>query len=174
MAITIDATAGGTGANSFVLLTEAETYMEGRGNKALWTAATDADKDIALAEATRDIDLKEYTGYRTTSTQALSWPRISADDPDNPVQGWFDDDVVPSRIKNATSELAFQYLKAGTTDIAALDAKINVRSKQVDVLRTEYFSPTYTPTGLARYPRVMAFLGPLLAYSGNSIPLVRG
>ena len=174
MAITIVSTVGSATANSFVTLAEAEVYMLGRGNKALWTAATDATKDIALAEATRDIDLKDYTGYRTASTQALSWPREWATDPDNPVQGWYDTDVVPARIKNATCELAFQYIKAGTTDVAALDSKANVKSKQVDVLKTEYFASTSTPTGLARYPRVMAYIRPLLANSGLTIPLVRG
>lgn len=174
MAITIVATAGSAAANSFVTLAEAETYMEGRGNKALWTAASDANKDIALAEATTDLDLREWSGYRATDTQALAWPRQWAIDPDNPNHDYFDTDTVPTRVKHATCELAFQYIKAGTTDVAALDAKTGVKRKKVDVLETEYFSPSSTPTGLARYPRVMAMIRPLLAHTGLTIPTVRG
>ena len=174
MAITIVATVGSATANSFVTLAEAEVYMEGRGNKALWTAATDAAKDIALAEATRDIDLKEYTGRRASSTQSLSWPRDWAVDPDNPVQGYFDTDEVPTRVKNATCELAFQYIKAGTTDLAAIDSATNIKRKKVDVLETEYFASSTTPQGLGRYPRVMQYIRPLLANSGFTTPVVRG
>jgi hypothetical protein len=148
--------------------------MEGRGNKATWTAATDAAKNIALVEATRDIDALNFSGARTDDTQALDWPRTSAIDPDNPVQGYFDTDEVPVRVKNATCELAFQYIKADSTDLAAIDSKTNVKRKKVDVLETEYFAPSTTPTGLARYPRVMAWLRPMLAASGFSTPVVRG
>ena len=146
MAITIVATAGSASANSFITLAEAETYMEGRGNKALWTAASDANKNIALAEATQEISLREYSGARTDDTQALSWPRQWANNPDDPVQSYFDNDVVPTRIKNATAELAFQFIKAGTTDVAALAAAANVKRKQVDVLVTEYFASSSSMT----------------------------
>ena len=174
MPITINATAGSADANSYITLAEAETYMLGRGNKALWTAADDADKDIALAEATQEIDVRDYSGYRTDDTQALSWPRQWANNPDDPVQSYFDNDEVPTRIKNATAELAFQFIKAGTTDVAALADTTNVKRKRVDVLETEYFSGTGTPLGLARFPRVLNYIRPLLANRGITVPLVRG
>ena len=174
MALTITATAGSATANSFSTLAEAETYMEGRGNKALWTAASDGDKNIALVEATRDIDAMAFSGYRSDSTQSLDWPREWAVDPDDPNQDYFDNDVVPTRVKNAACELAFQYIKAGTTDVAAIDSKVNVKRKKVDVLETEYFASTTTPQGVARYPRVMTWLRPLLATSGITTPVVRG
>jgi hypothetical protein len=175
VALSIVATAGAADANSFVLLTEAETYMEGRGNKALWAAASEGDKNIALVEATRDIDALDvkYTGYRTDDTQALAWPRQWAVDLSNPVNSYFDTDEIPTALKNATCELAFQYIKAGTTDVAALDTKTNVKRKKVDVLETEYFSSTETRTGLARYPRVMGWLRPLLENSGPTARVVR-
>ena len=174
MAITIIATAGSATANSFITLVEAETYMLGRGNKTLWDAATDAAKDITLAEATQEIDLRCFIGRRTDSTQALDWPRQDATNPDDPILSLFDTDVVPTRIKNATAELAFQFHKAGTTDLAAIDAKANVKRKQVDVLETEYFASSTTPSGLARFPRVMGYIRPLLANAGLSTQVIRG
>lgn len=174
MALTIIATAGSASANSFVTLAESETYMLGRGNKSTWTAAADGDKNIALVEATRDIDALGFVGYRADSTQALAWPRQWAIDPDDPSSNYYDTDEIPTRIKNATCELAFQYIKAGTTDVAALDSKSNVKRKKVDVLETEYFTPTETARGLARYPRVLGWLLPLLANSGLTTEVIRG
>jgi len=174
MALTIVATAGSASANSFITLAECETYMEGRGNKALWTAAADSDKNIALVEATRELDLLTYTGYRTDDTQALSWPRQWAVDPDNPTDQYFDTDEIPTRLKNAQAELAFQFIKAGTTDLAALDSKAGVKRKKVDVLETEWFSAATTPTGIARYPRVMNYIRRLLATSGLTTEVIRG
>jgi len=174
VALTIDATAGGASANSFITLAEAETYMEGRGNKTLWTAAADSDKNIALVEAMRELDVLVYSGYRTTDTQALSWPRQWAVDPDNPVQAWFDTDEIPTRLKNAQAELAFQFIKADTTDVAALDSKAGVKRKKVDVLETEWFSPSTTAKGLGRYPRVMNYIRPLLATSNLVTEVLRG
>jgi hypothetical protein len=174
VALTIVATAGSASANSFVTLAEAETYMEGRGNKATWTAAADADKNIALVEATRDIDAMDFIGYVAESTQSLAWPRQWAVDPDDPSQNYYATNEIPTRVKDATSELAFQYIKAGTTDVAAIDSKTNVKRKKVDVLETEYFAPSETPTGLARYPRVLTWLRPLLAGSTLTTEVVRG
>lgn len=174
MALSIVATAGAANANSFVTLVEAEAYMEGRGNASTWTAATDAEKNVTLVEATRDIDVQNYRGKRASSTQALDWPRDWAVDPDDPYLDYFDSDEIPTRIKNATCELAFQYIKAGTTDVAALDAATNVKRKKVDVLETEYFAASSTPTGLSRYPRVIAYIRPLLASTGPTAATVRG
>ena len=66
----------------------------------------------ALIEATRDLSLLRWGGTRTDSTQALSWPRQYALNPDapSPVDPadnlvwpvYFDDDVIPQRIKDAT------------------------------------------------------------------------
>ena len=174
MAITIIETPGAADANSFVSLAEVETYMLGRGNKTLWDAASDPNKNIAIADATQEIDLRCYEGVRADTVQALDWPRDWAVDPDSPTLSYFDNDVVPTRIKNATAELAFQFIKAGTTDLAAIDAATNIKRKKVDVLETEYFSGTATPTGLGRFPRIMGYLRPLLANAGLTINLVRG
>jgi len=174
VALVIDATAGGANSNSFVTLAVAETYMEGRGNKSTWDAASDGEKNIALVEATRDLDAVSYDGYRATGTQALAWPRQWAIDVDDPTYNYFDTNEIPVRIQNATCELAFQYIAAGTTDVAAIDSKTNIKRKKVDVLETEYFSSTDTPTGLARYPRVLTWITPLMANQGLTTEVIRG
>lgn len=175
MAVTIVATAGSASANSYVTLAEADTYMEARLNATLWDAATDDSCNRALVEATREIDVLSYLGKRTSDTQALSWPRDFAVNPDDPNADYYDTTVVPTRVKDATCELAFQFIKAGTTDVAALESTAGIVRKKIDVLETEY-SEFNREKGLERYPRVVNYIRPLLdgGYGGLITEVVRG
>ena len=174
MAVIITATAGSTTANSFVTLAEAETYMEARLNASVWDAATDDTKNRALVESRREIDAMVWQGERTTEAQALAWPREWVWNPDNPDGDYYDEDVIPTRVKNATMELAFQFVIAGSTDVAALDSSVGVIREKVDVIEVQYDS-AFRTKGLDRYPRVMAWLRPLLAGAGGLVtPTLRG
>lgn len=173
MAVVIDATVGGSAANSFVTLAEMVTYMTGRLNSDAFDDATVDNQNRALVEATREISVKEYDGNRVTSTQSLSWPRLNAIDPDSPQSWLFSSTVIPQRIKDATMELAFQFLVAGTSDIASADPNAGVIEKTVDVLTTRW-DINRRSVGLARYPRVLNLIRPLLCASGVTVPLVRG
>ena len=175
MAIAIDATVGGGSANSFTTLAEANTFMTARLNASSWeTDASDDDKNRALVEATRFLSALRWQGTTVDTTQALTWPRQWVTDPDNPTLDYFSTTAIPERVKDATMELAFQFIKQGTTDVAAQDGKDNVKRQKVDVLEVEYFEHGQT-TGVARYPRVYNWLLPLLESSGAlTAPLVRG
>ena len=173
MPVAIDATAGGATANSFVLLSEAATYMAGRLNSTLWDNATTDSQNRALVSATNDLNTLAWEGRRATTVQALQWPRWSALNPDSPVGFLYASDIVPDRVKNATCELAFQYLVGGTTDVAAIDPTFGVIRKKVDVLETQW-QPYQKPQGLARFPSVMRFIRPLLSSVANSTPILRG
>ena len=175
MPVTIVATAGSATANSFATLADTDTELQGRLNASTWeTDASDDDKNRALVEATRQISRLAFGGRRTDDTQVLSWPRQFAFDPDSPVQDYFTNTVVPQRIKDGTMELAFQFIKAGTTDVAALDGTHNVSSKKVDVLETSYVEPWARAKGLNRYPSVMQHIRALLVGTGVARPMVRG
>lgn len=104
MAITLDATAGGASANTYVTLADAETYMEGRLYTTAWDAALDATKDKALAWATAILDDHfEWFGYVMTEEQALQWPRGSVYD-----EGGYeyDTEAIPSDLEGGAVELA--------------------------------------------------------------------
>lgn len=166
MAVAIDATVGGASANSYVTLAEANTYMEGRLNASSWeTDATDDNKNRALVEAANELTMLNWLGERTDSTQALSWPRQWAYDPDSPIQDYYDSTVVPQRVKDAQMELAFQAIKAGTTDIFTMDSTKGVKRKKIDVIETEYDS-VRRPSGLSAYPTVLRYIKPLLSSVG--------
>lgn len=147
--------------------------MLGRLNASLWTGADDT-KNRALVEAQRELDGLTWIGKRASSTQALSWPRDWAVNPDDPNGDYYASTVVPQRLKDAQCELAFMFLKAGTTDVAALDATDGIVEKKIDVLTTRYAAPHERPTGLARYPRVLRFIMPLLEGSTITQRLVKG
>jgi len=175
MAITIDATVGGASANSFVTLSEWSTYMEGRLNSDSFDDATTDNQNRALAEATRELSAMTWRGYRVDDTQALSWPRQWAHDPDSPTQDYYDTDVVPTRVKRATYELALAFLKGGTTDIVSLEGdRLVKRTNIAGAIETEYVDPQSRPVGMARYPAVMREIRPLLAGSSITSEVVRG
>lgn len=183
MTVTIVETSGSSTANSFLSAAAADTYINTRLNASLWLgAATNDDCKRALIEATRDISLvNTWSGSRVTTTQALSWPRQYAVNPDLPslinitdiAEMYFGVTVIPQRVKDATCELALEYIRNGTTDISLRDADADKMSKTVDVLRTDFVKPGERPKGLRRYPRVISLLDPLLDPEKTGLTLVR-
>ena len=172
MPVAIDATVGGASANSFATLAEFTAYMDGRLNAGTFTAASDDDKNRALVEATRELTILSWEGLVVTTTQALTWPRQSAVNPDSPTLDYFAIDVIPQRVKDACLEMAFQFLKAGTTDVAAEAADLGITEKTVDVLTTRY-DPRIRNTGLRRYPRAYDRIRPLLGIVAGVRSVVR-
>lgn len=172
MAITIVETVGSASANSYVSQASATTYLEGRLNSSAWSGASTGDKDIALVEAFREINLRAYLGRKVTTTQSGQWPRQWAPDPDSPTGTWFDTTTIPQRVKDAQCELALEFLRAGTTDLAGPITDDGVIEKTVDVLTTRYADPGLRPRGLARYPRILALLAPLFESNGSAV--IRG
>lgn len=113
MALVLDNTAAGASANTYASLAEAETYFEKRYHKTAWSAATDANKNIVLVEATRLLDQHyEWAGGKWTENQALRWPRVGVYDPD----GYdVDHESIPQFLKDATAELALYILSSDVT-----------------------------------------------------------
>lgn len=180
MALILDATPGGAAANTYVLLTDAETYFLSRPFSAAWTASTDPVKSQALAYATILLDRQRWLGTKGTTssgalTQALAWPRRWAPTlefdsypqfvTDNFIDtstAFFSSLTIPTPIVRATCELALEILNAGTTDPLTKDPTRNIKREKIDVLETEYFDPQYRVYGLGLFPAVMALIAPLL------------
>lgn len=179
MSITITATVGSASANSFVTELEQISYMATRLNASSWTSVSGTtcteDEKKAMIEATRELSAlagRAWVGTRVDGTQALSWPRTNAVNPDTGF--YYSTTEIPQRVKDATCELAFQFLKAGTTDLAAADSAAGIKSKTVDVLSTTYLDPRERPDGLARFPRVLGWVSPLSTPTSTTFPVVRG
>lgn len=163
---------GSASANSYVTQAEATTYLGDRLNSSAWTDAPSDDKDRALIEAAREMQLLPWDGARTDGTQALAWPRDYVPDPDTPLADpaqdypYYANTVIPQRVKDAQCELALEFLKAGTTDLAVADPAAGIKRERVDVLETEYDTSVSRPLGLAKFQRALGLLAPLLDGAG--------
>ena len=114
----LDATVKGTSSNSYATRANAVAYAGDRLGQAAWSAASDSDKDKSLIMATRYLDQLLWRGERTTSTQALSFPRKYVPDPDSTASYWgqnirlrqdhFDSDTIPNRVLFSVYELSFR------------------------------------------------------------------
>jgi hypothetical protein len=119
--MSIDATVGGATSNSYVTRSEADSYFSNRLYSDAWNVALSDTKDAALITATSRIEQEQYIGYRSTSTQVLSWPRTEAVIPDSPGSfyrsySWFSyylPTEIPQQVKDSVCEVALSMLAAG-------------------------------------------------------------
>lgn len=90
---------------SYVSRADADTYFSTSFNNAAWGALSDAQKDLALQVATRNLETLQWFGTKCTDTQALKWPR------EVPADGSSDATVcttIPNQLVEATCELALK------------------------------------------------------------------
>ena len=102
VAATINATVKDANANSYVTLTEANTYFETVPDSSTWDNKTDDQKKRSLISATRWIDSFVFYGDRCDDGQALKFPRNNYQ-----VDGVeLACSTIPNNIKYAQYELA--------------------------------------------------------------------
>lgn len=173
---TLVSTVGAVDANSYASVADATTYFDERLNTAAWSGAVSDDQARALIAATRRIDQETFegvpvnplTGTSTGTTQALKWPRYSADDD----AGWtWEPTVIPVPVKHATYKLALYLLNQGASDPSqptGLEGFANVKVGSLDVTPRAGFTPDELPADVLRELR------PVLRSSRNTMRLVRG
>ena len=110
MPAAIDATVGGTTANSYLSIAAADSLAETMLGTLAWTTATSDEKTRALITGTRGLDTLTWIGSRTSETQALDWPRtdVTCDGVDYP------DDEIPEQLQYALFDLANALLTTPT------------------------------------------------------------
>lgn len=110
---TVIATPGASNANSYLTRDNATAYFGTRLNSTVWTAASDANKDIALIQATRTLDAGfDWRGTSTYADQELAFPRTGL----TRRTGYaVDSTTIPSEIEAATAELAMALLRSDRT-----------------------------------------------------------
>jgi hypothetical protein len=170
VAVTIVATPGASDANAFASEDAMALYCEARLGGEAWTGS-DAQL-AALVEATRDLNTLPWIGRRATATQALAWPRIDVPDSDAPTPNAFvSETTIPAAVRDATCELALQYVLAPSA-VGIADPQTGVIRKKVGPLETEWSDrPGARRTGLGKYTRVLQLLAPYLG--GSGLTLVR-
>lgn len=165
MALIVETGAIIAGADSYVSVTDCDTYHADRGNTA-WTG-TDAVKEHALRKAVAYLDghyRNRLKGIMVDPIkQNLAWPRY-----DVVIDGvTLARSPIPQRIRYAQCELALIALSA---DLAP-NVSAGVKREKVDVLETEYFAGA--PAGTTVYTAVNNLLSDLLKPI-NSSDLIRG
>lgn len=118
-------TPGAADANSYLSVAEANDYFTLRfqSSDVKWSDVAD-QAEALLATATGIIETFTFGATRTTKEQALAWPRSGLVDADGYT---IPDDIIPSKLKYATCEVALWYYteddRAATdTDIDQLEA----------------------------------------------------
>jgi hypothetical protein len=173
MTLTVETGTGSATAESFISVTDADTYFSNRGN-ATWAALTDAQKEQNLRKATDYIEAMyraRWKGYVKTATQALAWPRsfVYLEPFVVGAVGSYpylvDDDIVPTEVKNACAELAY---KSSQAELAP-DLEQGVRSEKIDVIAVEYDTNSLP---YKQYRLVDKMLGRYLNGSGASFDLI--
>ena len=151
MGPTIDATAKGANANSFVTVAEADTYHLGRfHNSSDWYDKDPGDKAALLVWSTRLLNRLQWNGSRSDQDQALAFPRSGLTEDGISI----DSDTIPNRIKEATSELAFWLAKS---DRMSPETGGVLQRLKVDVIELNYDTTREDPEPIPK--EVMTIIG---------------
>ena len=176
MAATITATLSSATANSYVTLTEANTYFETVPDSSTWTDKTDDQKNRSLIAATRWIDTLNYYGSRCDNGQALKFPR----------NNYKIDNVeltcttIPNNIKYAQFELA----RALANDPDAMTGNVgtngNIAEAKLGDLQVKYNTNSQGAGSVNNimdvYPWLQSYLGSYMIGGAGSFQMrvVRG
>ena len=165
MALIVETGTGSAAGESFCSVSDALAYHAARGN-ATWATITTTQQEQALRRATDYMEAvysQRWAGTRTTSVQALSWPRYNVF-----VNGFVTlSSSIPRAVINACSELA---LRAAAGELLSDSTQQKTRTK-VDVLEVEFdkYSPQST-----QYLAITALLAPYFeSGSGVEVKVVR-
>jgi hypothetical protein len=156
------------GTDTYITLTEANTYWSNRNNS-VWAAASDPAKEAALREATQYVDSAYTFIGEQILTNVLAWPRYNAYvTTGNLKDVFYDANTIPPQVKNACAELALSAL--GGRLIAVKDRGGMVKREKVDVIEIEYSDQA--PAGKT-YTFVAMLLKGLTVGSSTQKKLVR-
>ena len=176
MAIVIDASIGGSSANSYLTLADAQLIVDGMVQDAdvtAWAAATTDAKNRALYTATQRLDRERFIGARSTDTQALQWPRTGVRKPDTYINtyaigfpfrittDYYTDTEIPDQIKKAQVMLAV-YLNNNVDGLGltGLEDFKNVKVGSLDVTPSQSMGADKIPPLVERYMAGLRISGP--------------
>ena len=163
---------GKSDATSYISIADMKQYWDNRGYD--YSALSDDQISILLNRSSQIVDgqyFVHFDGTRSSSTQALLWPRLDTEYPD---QWTIASNAIPKEIPQAISEMAFA-INGGTDPqpIQTDPGNIKRQSEKVDVITVskEYMDTRSHP----KIPAVDDVLRPLLGNVGSygGVGLVR-
>ena len=161
-----------TGANSYVSLAEADTYLASSITASVWTALDDTAKENLLIVASRWLDQQAtWGGYKYDEDSAMRWPRTGAYDRDNlPVA----EDEIPQQLREAVMELAL-FFATPENDPTRYSETQGMTEITVDVI-TLKFTEGYNASALKFLPGLNVMLRGIgsVSFGGRGFaPIVR-
>ena len=166
MAIVTEDGTGLATAETYISVTDTDTYHAARGQDT-WATITTAQKEQALRRATEymtQVYTSRWQGDRVyPNVQALDWPRLGV-----VVNNDFvDNDAVPTTIERACAELALKAAAGALLD----DLTQGVIREKVGVIEVEY---DRLSSRVVKYKAIDAMLQPFFKSGGGaSMGLVR-
>lgn len=170
----IVATAGASNANSYLTIAGADSIANGMIGALAWASATSDNKARALITATNGLETLRYIGERSSTTQALSWPRTNAACGDKAP----DDNDIPRELELACFDLANALLdnpsllrsapanEALVTGIPNRDlARLKLDVMEIEWRQDRSASTTKASTPLTMLPHLASILGCLCTSS---------
>lgn len=167
MALIVEDGSGLPNAESYISVTDADTYFANRGNAA-WAALDTTTKEQSLRAATDYMSQTfrlRWVGMRVTITQGLDWPRAWVPIVDSPsgyraFPAYLALDVVPAEVSRACAELA---VRSSASELSP-DLTTQVTRETVGPITVEYAQGArQTPF----YKSVEAWLAPYLKARGG-------
>lgn len=147
---TVIATVGAANSNSYVTVVEADAYFGDSFGKGLWATASQTDREALIITASRMLDQYIlWIGEKTSEDQGMEWPRKGTK---------YADDIIPSKVKYATYELAYYILENNGVSFA----NQSIESVKVGPVAVE-FLPNSVDAGIP------SFIENLIADLGSSI-----
>lgn len=156
---------GWSNTNAYIEVADADEINENFGNNSNWINATQEQKENAIREATRYLDLYyEWDGYSVYEDQALKWPRYEMYDSEGYLIG---ETVIPRALKEACAYLALKVI-LGDTLLEDFDNESRVK-KTKDVLGpiTEEREYTHGEKPGKTYQLVNKLLAPFVFNGGT-------
>ena len=157
---------GKSDATSYISVADMKQYWDNMGYD--YSALTDDEIEVLLNKCTQAIDgmyFNHWKGIRSSSSQALQWPRAYASYPD----GYLNTSTsVPKELPDAVSELA--YIKNSGTDIQPTDEGSGELAAESVSVTPVSESKTYVPGTYRSHPKITAvedILKPLLGPIGK-------
>lgn len=161
------ATAKDPAANSYCDAVFADAYFETRTPNVAWTSNGDKQEN-ALITATNRLEQEKYKGARTTTTQALKFPRTGLKDDDGAV---VNPDTVPIELMRAECEEAYAILAAGTSDITSGTGLEAFKALAVGPIRLDMRDPEVSNSDNTNmYPKVPGDPSHSIAISRAQLP----
>lgn len=157
MALTVETGTGSATADAYISEADATVYIAKFIVSATWIAASSAEKELAIRNATQYLD-GHYTwrGIAANENQALAWPRQGATDDNNFLRA---SNTIPVEVVNACAELAERAINE--TLRGDLDAGSGIKSREAVEVGPISEDVSYLGGSFllhARYPKVDGIL----------------